>query len=127
MDKVSLHQHDRGIERLKLSPETVDNIQRSVDAMWFSGGHKKLLDDHYHINIRDPYQNLLGYAALKRISSSGKRPRLILASILSKHMKPRGSDISSFVKADLKDNTAKLDLPPSFSGFKDVPNNIDKS
>lgn len=126
MNKTALHQHDRGAERLNLNPESVNALQSAVDKMWFSGGYKKLPDNHYHLHIRDPHKNLIGYAALKRIGDSGRRPRLILASILSKHMKPRGSNISHFVDANLHDNSVNIGIPEKFKGFDPAPNNVDR-
>ena len=127
MNKTALHQHDRGAERLNLSRESVDSLQRAVDRMWYGGGHAKLKDNNYHLHIRDPHKNLLGYAALKRINATGRRPRLILASILSKNMTPRGSNISNFVNTDIKDNTVKIHTPEKFKGFEPTPNNIDRN
>lgn len=126
MNKLALHQHDRGAERLNLSRESVDSIQKAVDKMWFSGGYKKLGDNFYHLNIRDPNKSLLGYAALKRINNEGRRPRLILASILQKHMKPRGTNISHFVDATVKDNGVRFPVQKPFQGFHKIPNRVDR-
>ena len=123
MNKISNHPEERGKERLNLSPESVQLLQRAVDRMWFGGGHKKLMDIHYHINIRDPHKNLLGYAALKKINASGRRPRLILASILHKSMKPRGSNISHFVDTEIKDNGVQIHSPKQFNELPPIPNN----
>jgi hypothetical protein len=123
MNKKALHAHDRGQERLNLSRESVDSLQRAADKMWYSSGYKKLTGDHYYSNIRDPRQNLIGYAAFKRVNSSGKRPRLILASILHKDMKPRGNNISHFFNTQIKDNQANLQVPEQFEKFTDIPNN----
>ena len=127
MDQPELHAHQRGKERLNLNPESINTLQKAVDRMWFSEGHKKLTDSHYHVKITDPNKNLLGYAALKRVNASGKRPRLILATILGKHMKPRGSSISHFLDLSIKDNDVKMDPAHSFKGLGDIPNNIDKN
>lgn len=122
MYKESLHSHDRGQERLGLSRESVDSIQRAADRMWYSGGYKKLLGDSYYSNIRDPRQNILGRAVFQRVNQVGKRPRLILATILSKNMKPtRGSDISGFFNTVIKDNDTKLDLPSEYKGMTPIP------
>lgn len=102
MKKQALHSHDRGHERLKLDRASVDMIQRAVDDMWYRNGHKKLVADHYHTRITDQHNNLMGYAALKRINKEGRRPRLILASILGKEMHPRGQDISYLVNTNVK-------------------------
>jgi len=123
MNKKAGHPEDRGRERLNLSPESVKSLQTAVDKMFFGGGYKKLTDNHYHLSIRDPHKNLLGYAALKRINASGKRPRLILASILHKSMRPRGSNISHFVDADIKDNGVQFDSPKQFKELPAIPNN----
>ena len=44
MDKQAFHAHDRGKERLGLSPESVNALQQAADRMWFSGGHRKLAE-----------------------------------------------------------------------------------
>ena len=124
MIKLSLHQHDRGKERLNLSPSSVDSLQKAVDQMWFSGGHKKLPEDYYYSQIRGPHRKLLGYAAFKRINQDGKRPRLILSTILNSGMKPRGSNISHFFDHSIRDNQIKLEVPERFKGLPKVPNNI---
>jgi hypothetical protein len=123
MEKEALHQHERGKERLNLSPESVNSLQRAIDRMWFGGGHKKLTDNYYHVHINDPNNQLLGYGALKRVNASGKRPRLILASILNKHMQPRGTNISHFIDHKLHDNKVKLNTTDKFDGFDPAPNN----
>ena len=123
MNKTGAHAHDRGKERLNLNPESINALQRAVDKMWFGGGHRKLPDNHYHVNIRDPHKNLIGYAALKRINDQGKRPRLILASILNKHMKPRGTNISEFIHTKIHDNGVKLHTPDKYKGMDPIPDN----
>lgn len=123
MDKKALHAHDRGAERLNLSKASIDEIQKSVDRMWFSGGHKKLTGTHYYSDIRDPKRNLLGYAVYKRIGNLQQRPRLILASILHSSMKPKGGNISQFFNTSIKDNQVNLDVPKKFDNFSAVPNN----
>jgi hypothetical protein len=123
MNKTALHAHDRGAERLNLSPQTIDEIQKSVDRMWYGGGHKKLTGSHYYSDIRDPKRNLLGYAAYKRIGNLKQKPRLILASILNKEMKPKGNNISNFFHTSVKDNGVKIHIPKVHDKFDDVPNN----
>ena len=127
MNKIALHQHDRGAERLNLSPASIDAIQKSVDKMWYGGGHSKLPNSNYYVNIRDPRANLLGYAALKRINGGGKRPRLILATILHKGMKPYGTNLSHCVDASVQDNDVKIHIPEKFKELPPIPNNIDRS
>lgn len=123
MHKEALHAHDRGSERLNLSSASIDEIQKAVDRMWFSGGSKKLTGDNYYSDIRDPKRNLLGYAVYKRIGNLQKRPRLVLASILNKDMKPKGGNISSFFQTQIKDNGVKLHIPKMHEGFPPLPNN----
>ena len=123
MQKLALHSYDRGKERLGLSPESVKSLQSAADRMLFGGGNKKLTGAEYYSCIRDPNKNLLGYAAFKRINNQGNRPRLILASILSKSMKPRGNNISQFLDHTIKDNNTALDIPSSYSGLPPIPNN----
>jgi hypothetical protein len=117
------HAEERGKERLNLSPESVSALQRAADKMWYSGGYKKLTGKNYYSNIRDPRQNLLGYAAYKVVGGVVNRPRLILASILSKNMRPRGSNISTFFNERLLDNKVKLNVPTQFDKFPKMFNN----
>jgi hypothetical protein len=121
MNKQSFHSHDRGKERLGLSAESVDALQAAADRMWYSEGYKKLKGNRYYSNIRDPRSTLLGYAAFKVINTQGKRPRLILASILSKGMRPRGDNISNFINTQIKDNNTVLDVPEKFPGMPKIP------
>jgi hypothetical protein len=127
MNKLALHSYDRGMERLNLDPKSIDAIQRKVDAMWYVGGYKKLKKDRYHVKIRDPYTNLLGYAMFKQVNKEGAKPRLILSTIYDKTMKPRCDDISNFVHTNIKDNMVKLDLPEKFKQLPAIPNNVDKN
>ena len=123
MNKEALHAHERGAERLKLSPESINQIQKAVDRMWYSGGHKKLTGSQYYSDIRDPKRNLLGYAVYKRIGNLKRKPRLILASILKEDMNPRGTNISNFFHATIKDNNTSLHIPEMYSGLPAIPNN----
>ena len=122
MNKEALHQHDRGLERLNLSPENVNAIQRAVDRMWFTEGHRKLTGTNYYSHIRDPRRNLLGYAAFQRVNDTGRKPRLILATILSKHMKPKGGNISHFFDIPIKDNGVEFSVPQPYKGMAPIPN-----
>jgi len=125
MFKLADHAHDRGEERLNLSSDSVDSLQRAIDKMWYSHGRYKLKDNNYYSKINDPRKNLLGYAAMKRVGNVG-RSRLILASILNKDMQPRGTNISHFLDTKIKDNQVKLKIPSMFKGFDLVPNSANK-
>jgi|GEM_PF-6207955 hypothetical protein len=124
MIKNAIHAHDRGKQRLNLSPKSIDSIQKAVDHMWFSGGYKKLPQEYYYSNIRDPRKQMLGYAAFKKVNKLGRRPRLVLTTILKSGMKPRGTDISHFFDHTVKDEGVKLDLPPKFEKLPKIPNNV---
>ena len=122
MNKEAAHQHDRAKERLGLSPQNVDAIQKSIDRMWYSSGRKKLTDNNYYSRIKDPRSNLLGFAVMKKVGPQ-YNSRLILASILNKDMKPKGHDISSFFETKLHDNNVDMYTPKFFPGMPELPNN----
>lgn len=106
-EKLAAHQHDRGLERLKLPKESIDAIQRAADRMYYSHGRRKLLGDNYFSKLRDQHHNTAGYAAFKRVGNP-YNGRLILATILSKEMRPRGTDITDFFNVDVKGQTPKV-------------------
>lgn len=93
--KQSLHAHERGQQRLNLPPSSVDEIQKMVDKMWYSRGRKKLTESNYYSPLRDPSQNIIGYATFQKVGNP-YRSRLVLTTILSSEMKPRGSNIGNF-------------------------------
>lgn len=117
-----LHQHIRGQERLNLSPESIDKIQKDTDKMWYSHGRAKLNGSNYYSPLRDPQQNLIGYAAFQAVGKNPYSKRLILTTILSKSMKPRGDNIGAFF--DLKvPGTYPSDpnAPKPFKGMRAIP------
>ena len=122
MNKEALHAHDRGLERLKLSPESVDAIQKATDRMYYSHGRNKLFNSNYFSKLRDGSHNHIGYAAFKRVGTHNQG-RLVLSTILSKEMRPRGDDISAFFSLNLKDkvpkNPTELD---TYKGMPPIPN-----
>jgi hypothetical protein len=121
MNKLGLHAHTRGQSRLNLSRESIDALQRTADRMFYSGGHNKLKGEKYYSVIRDPRANLLGYAVYRRVGDEKRKPRLVLASILNKNMKPKGSNISNFFNTVIKDNNTKLNVPATFPGMPPIP------
>lgn len=95
--KVALHAHDRGLERLKLPKESLVAIQKATDKMWYSQGRQKIRSGSYYYSpVRDPDKNILGYAAFQRVGSTPYSSRLVLTTILSKEMRPRGDNIGHF-------------------------------
>ena len=96
-----LHAHERGQERLQLPKESIDEIQRVADKMWYDYGRKKLFSDSYYTPLRSKDNNLLGYATFQRVGKP-YRSRLILTTILSNKMKPKGDNIGSFFNAQVQ-------------------------
>lgn len=122
-EKFAAHQHDRGLERLKLPKESIDAIQRAADRMYFSHGRKKLFGQNYFSRLKDDHHNDVGYAAFKRVGNP-YNGRLILATILSKEMRPRGDDISHFFNMNVKGATPRIanQLEP-YKGMTPIPDN----
>ncbi len=126
MYKEALHAHDRGQERLKLPAESVDEIQRLADRMWYSHGRKKLNNEKYYTQLVDHQKRLLGYATFQRVGKPN-RNRLILTTILSKHMKPKGDNISHFFDGKIKGSyTPKPELQ-KYDGMHPIPDITKKS
>lgn len=127
MEKKALHAHERIEERLNLPAESVDQIQKAVDSMWYKYGRGKLNEARYYTPIRDPNAVIQGYAALQRVGKHPYSSRLIVTTILSKDMKPRGSNIGHFFNAAVPgfyvDKTPKLE---KYDGMDPVPNNKGK-
>ena len=113
-----LHAHERGEERLQLPRESVDEIQRLADKMWYGYGRKKLFGVKYYTPLRDKSQNILGYAAFQRVGQPYKG-RLILTTILGREMKPRGDNIGGFLQGIVPKRPN--DLKP-YKGFDPIPN-----
>ena len=63
--------------------------------MWYSHGRSKLKGNNYYSPLRGHDRGIIGYAAFQRVGNPG-RSRLILTTILSKEMKPKGDNIGSF-------------------------------
>lgn len=124
MNKLSAHAHDRGLERLNLSPESIDAIQSAVDRMYYKHGRNKLFNPNYFSKLRDSSQNHIGYAAFKRVGTH-HNGRLVLSTILSKEMRPRGDDISHFFTLNIKDKGVPRHPlePETYKGMPAVPNN----
>ena len=123
--KQALHAHDRGQQRLNLPKESIDQIQKSMDKIWYSHGRQKLRSgDHYYSPLRDHEKNILGYATFMRVGKTPYTSRLVLTTILSKHMKPRGDNIGHF----FNNHTVKGDYQPSgyqlekYKGMAPIPN-----
>ena len=122
LEKVALHAHDRIQERLKLPRESATEIQKAVDQMWFSYGRRKLHDTNYYAPIKDPDQCLQGYAAFTRVGQHPYSSRLILTTVLAKHMKPRGSNIGGFFNAKVQAIcTPKVEQIGRFTKFDPIP------
>jgi hypothetical protein len=115
-----LHAHIRGAERLKLSPEVVDNIQKQTDKMWYSYGRKKLQGEKYYSPIRDHNKSVVGFATFQRVGQPN-RNRLILTTILSGHMKPRGDNIGSFFDLSVPGQYPMVNEPEKFKGMDPIP------
>jgi hypothetical protein len=94
--KEALHAHQRGAERLSLPPESIDQIQKATDKIWYGHARNKLHGSWYYSPLRDPDKNLLGYATFKRVGTTPYASRLVLTTILTKQMKPRGDNIGHF-------------------------------
>ena len=117
------HPEQRGLQRLQLTPEFIKSLQRSADAMWYSHGRRKLKGTHYYSNISDEKTHRLGYAAFRKVGPP-TRERLILATILSSEMKPKGDNISHFFNEKIKGKVTKHPLEPEpFKELPPVPNN----
>jgi len=124
MQKVALHAHERIVERLHLPAESVDQIQKAVDRMWFGYGRNKLHDVNYYAPIKDHDNCLQGYAAFQRVGKHPYSSRLVLTTVLNKTMTPRGSNIGRFlansppVKANYKPVAHQTE---KFKKFDDIP------
>ena len=116
------HAEIRGKERLELSPEATQHIQKLTDAMWYSHGRKKLTGDMYYSPLRNSTDHgISGYAAFRKVGNPG-RNRLILTTILSKEMKPKGNNIGSFFNADIPGIYPKSSVEPKkFEGMPPIP------
>lgn len=122
--KEALHAHERGQERLNLPKDSIDGIQKKMDQIWYSHGRQKLRSGSYYYSpLRDPEKNILGYAAFQRVGKTPYTSRLVLTTILSKHMKPRGDNIGHF----FTDHSVKGDYQPSgyqiekYKGMDPIP------
>src|ERR1019366_7575922 len=119
------HVHDRGAERLNLSSENVDALQRDADKLWYGHARHKLHGPRYFSKITDDHNHVRGYAAFKRVGPP-VHGRLILSPILSKEMASpaMGQDISHFFNTSLKDKVPKHPLTPEpYKGMPALPNN----
>jgi len=121
--KIAEHVHaaKRGAERLQLPKSSIDEIQRLADRMYYGSGRKKLFGEQYYTPLRDEQQNVLGYATFQRVGQPHKG-RLILTTILSRHMHPKGDNIGNFFNQRVQGIIPKRvnDLKP-FSGFSSIP------
>lgn len=117
-----LHAHIRGQERLRLAPETVDAIQKATDRMWYSYGRRKLRGDVYYSPLRDNSQGgVVGYATFQKVGRPN-RSRLILTTILSRDMKPRGDNIGNFYDLKVPGEYPKNpNEPGKYQGMDPVP------
>jgi hypothetical protein len=124
--KEALHAHTRGQERLKLPPKSIDAIQKETDKMWYSYGRNKLRNAFYYSPLRDNEGMLLGYATFKNVGTAPYANRLVLTTILSKEMKPRGDNIGSFFSSKIQGiYTPTGHVAPAYKGMDPVPNNQD--
>lgn len=122
--KEALHAHERGQERLNLPRESIDAIQKKMDKIWYSQGRQKLRSGSYYYSpLRDPDKNILGYATFQRVGKTPYTSRLVLTTILDKHMKPRGDNIGNF----FADHSVKGEYQPSgyqiekYKGMDPIP------
>lgn len=123
MQKIALHAHDRIQERLSLPPESADQIQKAVDKMWFSFGRGKLHASNYYAPIKDHDSCLQGYAAFQRVGKHPQSSRLILTTVLGKHMRPRGTNIEHFLNSSVRANYAPVvHQIDKFKQFDAIPN-----
>ena len=122
MQKMALHAQDRIQERLKLPPQSADEIQKAVDKMWFSFGKHKLHDHNYYAPIKDHDDCLQGYAAFQRVGKHPYSSRLILTTVLDKTMRPRGSNIGHFLNTKVKANYQPIaHQAEKFKAFEAIP------
>jgi hypothetical protein len=118
------HAVERGQERLKLPPESVKKIQQMADRMWYSEGRKKITGGtEYYAPLRDHTHSVIGHAGFRKIGNP-YRSRLILTTILSGHMKPKGTNIGSFFdeSRQVSGIYPTSHLPQKFNRFDPVPN-----
>ena len=118
--KNAAHAHDRGAERLQLPPESVDHIQKMTDKMWYGGGRNKIVGNEFYSPIRDSQKNIHGFAAFKRVGSNPYSSRLILTTILSQGMKPKGTNIGHFFDGAVHGKHPELG-PKKFQKFDAIP------
>jgi hypothetical protein len=86
--KGASHAEDRMEERTDLSRDNVRPIQRAVDKLNLSPGS-------YHLPLRGKDGSVLGYAQFKAVPN---RKGPVLATVLSRHMRPGGENIETLVK-----------------------------
>lgn len=123
MNKDALHAGDRIKERLNMPPESIDQIQKAVDRMWFSFGRKKLNETHYYIPVKDHENIVKGYVALQRVGNP-RRSRLVVTTVLDRNMKPKGSNIGSFLNTQVNGHYLSDGYQPKkYDKLPDLPNN----
>ena len=118
------HVLERGQQRLQLPRESVEKLQAAADKMWYQqGGRNKLHGTDYYSPLQDPNHNTVGYVGFRKVGNPG-RNRLILTTILAKHMRPKGDNIGSFFDSAVQGiyPVSPNELKP-FPGMPKVPNN----
>jgi hypothetical protein len=98
--KDATHAEDRLAERITALPSSLlPALQQQVDTL-------KLPPGNYHVPLRDRKGTALGWAAFKGVPG---RKHPVLATVLAKHMTPRGENIEARLKAASEFTTDQLD------------------
>lgn len=91
MDKLALHAMDRLRERTALDPNIVPYLEAEADRV-----SDRVPPGHYYLPLHDQGQ-AAGYAAFKTVDTA-RGPKLVLATVLAPHMKPKGSSLSHLMQ-----------------------------
>ena len=87
MIKAADHPKDRLTERTQLSPDIIARLREQANHVHVHSGD-------YYLPLKDRVGNHAGYAAFKTIPGKG----LVLATILSPGMVPRGTSLSHVMR-----------------------------
>lgn len=86
--KEARHSLDRLQERTRLPPDLIPMLEAKADQL-----SDQVPEGYYYLPLQGPAGEHVGYAAFKTVPGY-PRSRLVLATILAPHMKPKGTNLS---------------------------------